>query len=119
MAGGHEYKALKETITATNATFKKIFGGPTPSEGYYFLEVDGYIFGHVLRFIWHGVFPRLTIKDDKRLDYQVLEHQAKFFGLKVLSDGANDVLTWFDDYQADKDGKMRTLQHNVYDGKAP
>ena len=122
-AGGFQFGANSQALIERSAKLKRLLPDLSSTGGVLVLDLDGAIFFHILRFLQHGVFPRLNLREDpQKLDLvacQILEHQAKILELGALREGALKVVASFAVYSDEQNGKLRELQMDVYTKNAP
>ncbi|MCJ1289014.1 hypothetical protein MMC34_000546 [Xylographa carneopallida] len=88
--GERRFTTTEDTLTHGSHYFARMFSGRWPCEaqedGSYFVDADGSVFEHTLRYLRHNVFP-LHYDHEKGHDFglcaAILE-QARFFGIDKL-----------------------------------
>ncbi|MCJ1437502.1 hypothetical protein MMC27_006889 [Xylographa pallens] len=89
--GERHFTTTKDTLTLGSDYFARMLSGRWPCEaqedGSYFVDADGTIFEHILRYLRHNVFPVSydRIKGHDFGLYAALLEQARFFGVDNLA----------------------------------
>ncbi|MCJ1255631.1 hypothetical protein MMC24_003448 [Lignoscripta atroalba] len=89
--GARRFSTTTETLTAGSAFFASLLSGRWDNvlvDGSYFIDADGSVFEHILRYLRHGVLPVFFDKSkghDYALYLAVLE-QAKYFQIDKLEE---------------------------------
>lgn len=85
--GGRRYKTSKTTLISRPGTMlERMFSGElSPStmdeEGWYFIDRDGKVFGHILNFLRSGFFPPSTLP---AVEKELIGQEALFYGIPEL-----------------------------------
>ena len=94
--GERRFTTTKSTLIGGSRYFASMLSGRWPSEaradGSYFVDADGAIFEHILRFIRHSVRPLFydSVKGHDFGLYAALLEQARFFGVEPLEKWLRD-----------------------------
>lgn len=94
--GERRFITTADTLMQESSFFSSLLSGRwkdnTESDGSYFIDADGDVFKHILRYWRHGVFPLFYDKPrgyDRQL-YQLLLEQARYFGIPSLVNWIKD-----------------------------
>ena len=90
-AGERRFTTFKTTLTQGSSYYRALFSGswrncPQP-DGSYFVDIDGDLFAHLLKFLRHGMYPRAIHNAEDRIDrefYGGLLDAAGFLGVDGL-----------------------------------
>ncbi|MCJ1393628.1 hypothetical protein MMC18_006503 [Xylographa bjoerkii] len=94
--GERRFTTTKETLACGSHYFARMLSGRWPYEvqedGSYFIDADGVIFEHLLRYLRHGVLPVYydSVKGHDFGLYVALLEQARFFGVDALEKWLNN-----------------------------
>ena len=125
--GGEDFTASRAELKRRCQFLREYLKGLNPSEHHidqvFRLDMDAYIFSHVLRHVRHGTFPYLATSDDE-VDvegYQMLAQQAATLGITVLSNKAKELLDRFNTRPDRKEEvyKAITETYEEYKNMAP
>ncbi|CAG8958580.1 hypothetical protein HYFRA_00009897 [Hymenoscyphus fraxineus] len=87
--GERQFNTTRENLVRESPFFAALLsenGGHTQQDGSYFVDADGDLFEHILRYLRRGVYPIFydKLKGHDYALYLALLQEAKYFGIELL-----------------------------------